>query len=1225
MDEKSKNDLENNKNIEKEIKIGNYIIKKTLGKGTFAKVKLALQLPKKNKVAIKIIEKKILKEEDDLIRLKREFEMLTQFNNPNVISVTEIFENYEAYFTVMEYCEGGELFNYIVENKILSEEKSAFFFYQLINGLEYIHSLGIVHRDLKPENLLLTGDLIIKIIDFGLSNYFNKKDNKLLSTPCGSPCYASPEMLSGKGYDGFKIDIWASGIILFAMLCGYLPFDHKDNYKLFEKILECKITYPKHLSDESKDLIKKILVPDPRKRITIPEIKKHKFYLKGKKIFENNYSILQLSRNDSSEDTSEEFFGKLNDSNRNNYLWYDFLHRSQNTLIDSLGVSLFNIPNNDIKSFSFEKMKSPEFNINNFMKKIKGKQKKIKEKNKQDLYLLEKIDVNREFLTPNKNNSQIYLMENIYDFCEKIINQYKIEQNSKVKHKFKINRFMEKKINNTESGESNFQNNMINKLKKKEIYLSNDFNYFTNINKENTKKINCIDIDREDKTEISERKKNINYNGLLKKKLGTSKNNTKFRNNLMDKIVRYNKKKTSLFFFIINDLLIKDRKTPKAKNLLKRLKDKAKDQNNSKFNISNLNLNITNINNNTNNTNLIKTNYYLNRIMTDSNRSNANKFTYRSPKKGKSPEHRADKPKENAVIKYYLKRFFNSIDITRKKRIIQINNNLMKKITKENMISKNINNRRIGKNKNLQDIITPRKIDLDKAYSNLTKREDKSINKINNNRKNTFTNTLDRNLKKIKSKKSNKKNINLNNHKKMESNLSKNKENSSVEHPLKYINYFDLSCNCDKQDKFLNFYLDMNNSAENIKTDAILKKYERSKKKLNLNLRNISQFIINKNNFYLNNNIINYTDRFAKNKLNIKKIHNLQQPKLYKQQNIKTNILKLKKKELFGKKNTQKNEKILPFNCEKAIQTQRNKIHNNKGISLHNRKILSYHKASHSKGKNSTKLDSINVGNINSNQILPSNKIKIKNINFDNFRNRKFLKNNNNKNNKTQMDQNEVFNLINDNIKYNNPLLNMKKFLSKINSIDFNQKSLFSPNYENDESHLNKTNAFTNKKLSDNIKIQINKNDIGFNTINSKFCDDKFKINSKFALRINKTYNAKNKKLSIKNKTIKNDKAKKEKNKNQLINNAKIREKKINNKNNNKQQKISNAKLIHLKNNQYNTIDTERNTIKNGNYNNTQCSQNESLKTTRNKKNIHLKDKNLEINRKKLLLRLENV
>ena len=237
------NETTNNKKKEKEeeIRIGKYIIKKTLGKGTYAKVKLAISLPKNEIVAIKIIEKNILKEEDDIIRLKREFEMLSKFNHPNVISVSEIFENRQAYYTVMEYCDGGELFNYIVENRILSEEKSAFFYFQLINGLEYIHSLGIVHRDLKPENLLLTKDLVLKISDFGLSNYYNINKNKLLETPCGSPCYASPEMLSGNDYDGFKIDIWATGIILFAMLCGYLPFDHKDNDILFKKILDCKI------------------------------------------------------------------------------------------------------------------------------------------------------------------------------------------------------------------------------------------------------------------------------------------------------------------------------------------------------------------------------------------------------------------------------------------------------------------------------------------------------------------------------------------------------------------------------------------------------------------------------------------------------------------------------------------------------------------------------------------------------------------------------------------------------------------------------------------------------------------------------------------------------------------------------------------------------------------------------------------------------------------------
>lgn len=188
----------------------------------------------------------------------------------------------------MEYCEGGELFNYIVKKRRLNEDEASFFFYQIINGLEYIHSLGIVHRDLKPENLLLGKDQTLKIIDFGLSNYFNKK---LLITPCGSPCYASPEMVSGNHYNGFKIDVWSCGIILYAMLCGYLPFEDKDNEVLFKKILKCKLDFPSHLSSLSRDMIKKILVTDPDKRITIPEIKRHPFFLKGKEYFNHQFSF----------------------------------------------------------------------------------------------------------------------------------------------------------------------------------------------------------------------------------------------------------------------------------------------------------------------------------------------------------------------------------------------------------------------------------------------------------------------------------------------------------------------------------------------------------------------------------------------------------------------------------------------------------------------------------------------------------------------------------------------------------------------------------------------------------------------------------------------------------------------------------------------------------------------------------------------------------------------
>ena len=272
---------------EKDVVVGDYIIKKTLGQGTFGKVKLGIHKPTNEKVAIKILEKSKIIEKDDEIRVTRELEMMQKFNHNNVILVTEIFSNRDNFYIVMEYCEGGELFHYIVKKRRLSEEESAFFFYQIISGLEYIHSLGIVHRDLKPENLLLSRDHNLKIIDFGLSSYFNKK---LLSTPCGSPCYASPEMVSGKKYNGFKIDVWSTGIILYAMLCGYLPFEDKDNEVLFKKILKCRLDLPLHLSNCSKDLIHRILVTDPAKRITIPEIKRHPFYIKGRTIYQQKWS-----------------------------------------------------------------------------------------------------------------------------------------------------------------------------------------------------------------------------------------------------------------------------------------------------------------------------------------------------------------------------------------------------------------------------------------------------------------------------------------------------------------------------------------------------------------------------------------------------------------------------------------------------------------------------------------------------------------------------------------------------------------------------------------------------------------------------------------------------------------------------------------------------------------------------------------------------------------------
>ena len=163
--------------------LSEYETKETIGKGTFSKVKLGIHKATNEKVAIKILEKSKIKEKDDLQRIIREMQILNELNHPNIVKVYEICESDEYFFIIMEYCSGGELFNYIVRNHRLIEEESSYFFYQIINCLEYIHSKKIAHRDLKPENLLLDENNIIKIIDFGLSNYYS---GKKLITPCGS-------------------------------------------------------------------------------------------------------------------------------------------------------------------------------------------------------------------------------------------------------------------------------------------------------------------------------------------------------------------------------------------------------------------------------------------------------------------------------------------------------------------------------------------------------------------------------------------------------------------------------------------------------------------------------------------------------------------------------------------------------------------------------------------------------------------------------------------------------------------------------------------------------------------------------------------------------------------------------------------------------------------------------------------------------------------------------
>lgn len=193
--------------------------------------------------------------------------------HPNIAQLYEVIETPEQILMVLEYASGGELFDCIVSKGRLAENVSVRYFHQILNAIEYIHEKKIVHRDLKPENLLLDENNNIKLADFGLSNCYD--GDRALDTPCGSPCYAAPEMVAGKSYNGLSVDIWSSGIVLYAMICGFLPFEDNNTPVLYQKIISGQYEEPPWLSNNAKSILRKILDTNPNTRYSIEDIRKH--------------------------------------------------------------------------------------------------------------------------------------------------------------------------------------------------------------------------------------------------------------------------------------------------------------------------------------------------------------------------------------------------------------------------------------------------------------------------------------------------------------------------------------------------------------------------------------------------------------------------------------------------------------------------------------------------------------------------------------------------------------------------------------------------------------------------------------------------------------------------------------------------------------------------------------------------------------------------------------
>ena len=276
-----------------------FVLGEKLGEGTFGVVRMAINRQTGEKVAIKILEKSKLTNYKDKNRLDREINILNKIHHPNIVKLFCTIETDRQIFIIMEYIKGNELFQYILVRKKLEEEEAFYFFIQIINCIDYLHKVKIAHRDLKAENIIIEqGKKEIKLIDFGLSNIY--EDGELLSTACGSPFYAAPEMLEGKSYKGSTVDIWSAGIVLFYMLCGYFPFEDSNNDKLYKKICKGKFEIPKFLSKNAKDLISKILVVNIQRRINIKDIKKHPWvlkYLEKDKSYGNIFKHIGLNTN----------------------------------------------------------------------------------------------------------------------------------------------------------------------------------------------------------------------------------------------------------------------------------------------------------------------------------------------------------------------------------------------------------------------------------------------------------------------------------------------------------------------------------------------------------------------------------------------------------------------------------------------------------------------------------------------------------------------------------------------------------------------------------------------------------------------------------------------------------------------------------------------------------------------------------------------------------------
>ncbi|XP_047456905.1 serine/threonine-protein kinase SIK1 [Mugil cephalus] len=291
------------------LQVGFYEIIRTLGKGNFAVVKLAKHKVTKTQVAIKIIDKTRLNP-SNLEKIYREVQIMKLLNHPHIIKLYQVMETKDMLYIVTEYAKNGEMFDHLTSNGRMSEDEARRKFWQILTAVDYCHRHHIVHRDLKTENLLLDANMNIKLADFGFGNFYNAGEP--LSTWCGSPPYAAPEVFEGKEYEGPQLDIWSLGVVLYVLVCGSLPFDGPSLPALRQRVTEGRFRIPFFMSQDCENLIRKMLVVDPAKRISVAQIKQHRWMLADPTAVHQTLSHSLTEYNSNLGDYSEPVLGIMN-------------------------------------------------------------------------------------------------------------------------------------------------------------------------------------------------------------------------------------------------------------------------------------------------------------------------------------------------------------------------------------------------------------------------------------------------------------------------------------------------------------------------------------------------------------------------------------------------------------------------------------------------------------------------------------------------------------------------------------------------------------------------------------------------------------------------------------------------------------------------------------------------------------------------------------------------